>query len=286
MYLKELTLRGFKSFASATTLRFEPGITAVVGPNGSGKSNIVDALTWVMGEQGAKNLRGTSMEDVIFAGTSSRPPLGRAQVSLTIDNTDHTLNIDYSEVTISRTIFRIRDQRLGLPSARHPGAVERHRARAADARDRRAGAAGRDSEGRSQRPPRVHRRGRGHPQAPQAQGTCAAQVGEHRNEPVAARRPAERDTTAARAAWPAGAYLAQGRQHPGDVARCAEPPVRRRCRRRDGEARRGARRAGFGASRPAGRAIGARPGQGAHRTDRIAERAIQPGTRANQPDLA
>ena len=106
MYLKELTLRGFKSFASATTLRFEPGITAVVGPNGSGKSNIVDALTWVMGEQGAKNLRGTSMEDVIFAGTSSRLPLGRAQVSLTIDNSDHTLDIDYTEVTISRTIFR------------------------------------------------------------------------------------------------------------------------------------------------------------------------------------
>lgn len=106
MYLKELTLRGFKSFASATTLRFEPGITAVVGPNGSGKSNIVDALIWVMGEQGAKNLRGTSMEDVIFAGTSSRPPLGRAQVSLTIDNSDHTLDIDYTEVTISRTIFR------------------------------------------------------------------------------------------------------------------------------------------------------------------------------------
>lgn len=106
MYLKELDLKGFKSFASSTTLRFEPGITAVVGPNGSGKSNIVDALTWVMGEQGAKNLRGTSMEDVIFAGTSSRPPLGRAQVSLTIDNTDRTLDIDYTEVTISRTIFR------------------------------------------------------------------------------------------------------------------------------------------------------------------------------------
>ncbi|PJM72644.1 chromosome segregation protein SMC [Bifidobacterium primatium] len=106
MYLKELTLKGFKSFASATTLRFEPGITAVVGPNGSGKSNIVDALTWVMGEQGARNLRGTSMEDVIFAGTSSRPPLGRAQVSLTIDNTDRTLDIDYTEVTITRTIFR------------------------------------------------------------------------------------------------------------------------------------------------------------------------------------
>ncbi|WP_455090383.1 chromosome segregation protein SMC [Parascardovia denticolens] len=106
MYVKELTLRGFKSFANATTLRFEPGITAVVGPNGSGKSNIVDALAWVMGEQGAKTLRGTSMEDVIFAGTSSRPPLGRAQVSLTIDNSDRTLDIDYSEVTISRTIYR------------------------------------------------------------------------------------------------------------------------------------------------------------------------------------
>ena len=106
MYLKELTLKGFKSFASATTLRFEPGITAVVGPNGSGKSNIVDALTWVMGEQGAKNLRGSSMEDVIFAGTSSRPALGRAQVSLTIDNSDRALDIDYTEVTISRTIFR------------------------------------------------------------------------------------------------------------------------------------------------------------------------------------
>ncbi|MFR0588759.1 AAA family ATPase [Bifidobacterium apri] len=106
MYLKELTLRGFKSFANPTTLRFEPGVTAVVGPNGSGKSNIVDALTWVMGEQGAKNLRGTSMEDVIFAGTSTRPPAGRAQVSLTIDNTDRALDIDYTEVTISRTLYR------------------------------------------------------------------------------------------------------------------------------------------------------------------------------------
>ncbi|TCD53940.1 chromosome segregation protein SMC [Alloscardovia theropitheci] len=106
MYVKELTIRGFKSFANATTLRFEPGVTAIVGPNGSGKSNVVDALAWVMGEQGAKSLRGTSMEDVIFAGTSTRAPLGRAQVSLTIDNTDGTLNIDYSEVTISRTIFR------------------------------------------------------------------------------------------------------------------------------------------------------------------------------------
>ncbi|HBX82836.1 MAG TPA: chromosome segregation protein SMC [Propionibacteriaceae bacterium] len=106
MYLKSLTLRGFKSFASTTTLRFEPGITCVVGPNGSGKSNVVDALSWVMGEQGAKTLRGGKMEDVIFAGTSGRAPLGRAEVILTIDNTDGALPIDYTEVTISRTMFR------------------------------------------------------------------------------------------------------------------------------------------------------------------------------------
>ncbi|MDH6137004.1 chromosome segregation protein [Kitasatospora sp. MAA4] len=106
MHLKSLTLRGFKSFASATTLRFEPGITCVVGPNGSGKSNVVDALSWVMGEQGAKSLRGGKMEDVIFAGTTGRAPLGRAEVSLTIDNTDGALPIDYAEVTITRTMFR------------------------------------------------------------------------------------------------------------------------------------------------------------------------------------
>ncbi|MFC4007931.1 chromosome segregation protein SMC [Nonomuraea purpurea] len=106
MYLKTLTLRGFKSFASATALRFEPGITCVVGPNGSGKSNVVDALAWVMGEHSAKSLRGGKMEDVIFAGTSSRPPLGRAEVTLTIDNTDGALPIDYTEVTISRLMFR------------------------------------------------------------------------------------------------------------------------------------------------------------------------------------
>jgi chromosome segregation protein len=106
VYLKSLTLRGFKSFASATSLRLEPGITCVVGPNGSGKSNIVDALAWVMGEQGAKSLRGGKMEDVVFAGTTSRPPLGRAEVTLTIDNSDGALPIDYAEVTISRLMFR------------------------------------------------------------------------------------------------------------------------------------------------------------------------------------
>ncbi|MBC6450749.1 chromosome segregation protein SMC [Actinokineospora xionganensis] len=106
MHLKSLTLKGFKSFASATTLKFEPGITCVVGPNGSGKSNVLDALRWVMGEGSAKGLRGGKMEDVIFAGTSGRAPLGRAEVTLTIDNSSGMLPIEYSEVSITRRMFR------------------------------------------------------------------------------------------------------------------------------------------------------------------------------------
>jgi chromosome segregation protein len=106
VHLERLTLRGFKSFASATTLHFEPGLTCVVGPNGSGKSNVVDAIAWVLGEQGAKALRGGTMSDVIFAGTPNRPPLGRAEVQLTIDNSDGALPIDYAEVTIGRLMFR------------------------------------------------------------------------------------------------------------------------------------------------------------------------------------
>lgn len=106
MHLKSVTLKGFKSFAQPTTFALEPGVTCIVGPNGSGKSNVVDALAWVMGEQGAKTLRGGKMEDVIFAGTATRGPLGRAEVQLTIDNSDGVLPIEYSEVTISRTLFR------------------------------------------------------------------------------------------------------------------------------------------------------------------------------------
>src|SRR3978361_1659920 len=106
MYLKSLTLRGFKSFAGSTTLALEPGLTCVVGPNGSGKSNVVDAISWVLGEQGAKALRGGKMEDVIFAGTSGRSALGRAEVTLTIDNSDGVLPIEYAEVSITRRVFR------------------------------------------------------------------------------------------------------------------------------------------------------------------------------------
>ena len=106
MHLKSLTVKGFKSFASTTTFKLEPGITCVVGPNGSGKSNVVDAIAWVLGEQGAKALRGGKMEDVIFAGTAGRAPLGRAEVTLTIDNTDGALPIDYTEVSITRRMFR------------------------------------------------------------------------------------------------------------------------------------------------------------------------------------
>ena len=106
MFLKSLTLKGFKSFADPTTLEFEPGVTVVVGPNGSGKSNVVDAVAWVLGAQGPSTVRSAKMEDVIFAGTPQRPALGRAEVSLTIDNSAGLLPIDFSEVTITRTLFR------------------------------------------------------------------------------------------------------------------------------------------------------------------------------------
>ena len=106
MYLKSLTLKGFKSFADRTVMRFEPGVAAVVGPNGSGKSNISDAVLWVLGERNAKNLRGQSMEDVIFAGSSARKPVSVAEVELLLDNTDGTLPVDFAEVSIGRRMYR------------------------------------------------------------------------------------------------------------------------------------------------------------------------------------
>ena len=117
MFLKSLSMKGFKSFADPTVLEFEPGITVVVGPNGSGKSNVVDAVTWVLGAQGPRSLRSAKMEDVIFAGTSSRPQLGRAEVSLTIDNSSGKLPIDLSEVTITRTLFRSGDSEYAINGA-------------------------------------------------------------------------------------------------------------------------------------------------------------------------
>jgi chromosome segregation protein len=117
MFLKSLSMKGFKSFADPTVLEFEPGITVVVGPNGSGKSNVVDAVTWVLGAQGPRSLRSAKMEDVIFAGTSSRPQLGRAEVSLTIDNSSGKLSVDLSEVTITRTLFRTGDSEYAINGA-------------------------------------------------------------------------------------------------------------------------------------------------------------------------
>src|SRR6476620_8082483 len=110
-------LRGFKSFADKTELDFEPGVTVVVGPNGSGKSNLVDAVAWVLGAQGPRTLRGAKMDDVIFAGTRDRPALGRAEVSLTIDNSAALLPIDFSEVTITRTLFRTGESEYAINGA-------------------------------------------------------------------------------------------------------------------------------------------------------------------------
>ncbi len=117
MFLKSLSLKGFKSFADPAVLEFEPGITVVVGPNGSGKSNVVDAVAWVLGAQGPRTVRSAKMEDVIFAGTANRPALGRAEVSLTIDNSAGQLATDLAEITITRTLFRSGDSEYAMNGA-------------------------------------------------------------------------------------------------------------------------------------------------------------------------
>ena len=117
MFLKSLTLKGFKSFADPAVLEFEPGITVVVGPNGSGKSNVVDAVAWVLGAQGPRTVRSAKMEDVIFMGTASRPALGRAEVALTIDNSSGQLGTDLAEITITRTLFRSGDSEYSINGA-------------------------------------------------------------------------------------------------------------------------------------------------------------------------
>src|SRR5947209_18548127 len=114
MFLKSLTLKSFKSFAETTVLEMEPGVTVVVGPNGSGKSNVVDAIAWVLGAQAPSAVRSQKMDDVIFAGAAKRPALGRAEVSLTIDNSAGLLPIDFTEVTITRTLFRSGESEYSL----------------------------------------------------------------------------------------------------------------------------------------------------------------------------
>src|ERR671915_2617671 len=114
MFLKALTIKGFKSFADATTLEMEPGVTVVVGPNGSGKSNVVDAIGWVLGAQKPSAVRSQKMEDVIFAGTTKRAALGRAEVSLTLDNSSGLLPIEFNEVTVTRTLWRSGDSEYAI----------------------------------------------------------------------------------------------------------------------------------------------------------------------------
>jgi energy-coupling factor transporter ATP-binding protein EcfA2 len=202
VYLKSLQLRGFKSFADTTRLDFEPGITVIVGPNGSGKSNIVDALTWSMGTRSAKDLRGGQMADVIFAGARSRNAMGRASVEITIDNTDESLPIEFSEVTVGRSMFATGENAYSIND------VECRQLDVADPHHRRPGPHRRGPQRPTGGTPRLHRGGRRHPQAPPPQGTGVAQARADGCAPGTARRRARGD------APPAASPRAAGRGRP------------------------------------------------------------------------
>ena len=215
MFLKSLSLKGFKSFADATTMELEPGVTVVVGPNGSGKSNVVDAIAWVLGAQAPSAVRSQKMDDVIFAGTATRPALGRAEVSLTIDNSAGILPIEFSEVTVRRTLFRNGDSEYAinnvpcrlldvqelLSDAGVGTSTARHRQPGPDRCGAERPARGAASD---------HRGGRRRPQVPQAQGEGRTPPRRHRGQPAACAGPAARGSPPAAAARAPG----RGREAP------------------------------------------------------------------------
>ena len=226
VFLKSLTLKGFKSFADPTTLEFEPGVTVVVGPNGSGKSNIVDAVAWVLGAQGPRTVRSAKMEDVIFAGTpeAARPRPGRGVAHHRQQRrpaADRLLRGHHHPDAVPHRRQRVRHQRGPLPAARHPGAAVRHRRRPPAARDRLPGPARRRPQRPPGGPPADHRGGGGRAQVPAPQGEGRAPARVDRGQPAPAAGPAPRG------APPAAAPRAPGRRRPPPRRpgrRAAAPP--------------------------------------------------------------